>query len=171
MGGVLTSFSLCHHADQVTSLWGHFLVDWLGLGAYYKHPFSAFNPSTINHKDTIKILERNDADVVGVRNGCSFTGWTGSGFDEDSFTLNAGVTDRWKWSPHVTNIRIFGCYNIYNFTIITYLQLIRSKVGGVCRIPAVHCTVYSTVKYSTVYRKFEERILYLQCNCRGKKPV
>jgi len=38
---------------------------------------------------------RNDADVVGVRNGCSFTGWTGSSFDEDSFTLNAGVTDRW----------------------------------------------------------------------------
>jgi len=38
---------------------------------------------------------RNDADVVGVRNGCSFTGWTGSGFDEDSFTLNAGATDRW----------------------------------------------------------------------------
>ena len=25
----------------------------------------------------IDIISRNDADVVGVRNGCTFTGWTG----------------------------------------------------------------------------------------------
>ena len=56
--------------------------------------FSAFSPSTID-EHRIKNLLRNDADVVGLRNGCSFTGWTGSGFDEDSFSLNAGATDRW----------------------------------------------------------------------------
>lgn len=38
---------------------------------------------------------RNDADVVAVRNGCTFTGWTGSAFDEETFTINAGATDRW----------------------------------------------------------------------------
>jgi len=38
---------------------------------------------------------RNDADVIGVRNGCTFFGWTGSGFDGNSFKLTAGATDRW----------------------------------------------------------------------------
>ena len=38
---------------------------------------------------------RNDADLVGVRSGCSFTGWTGSSFDGDSFSLTAGMSDRW----------------------------------------------------------------------------
>ena len=37
---------------------------------------------------------RNDADLVGVRSGCSFTGWTGSSFDGDSFSLTAGMRDR-----------------------------------------------------------------------------
>ena len=26
---------------------------------------------------SLDIISRNDADVVGVRNGCTFTGWTG----------------------------------------------------------------------------------------------
>jgi len=38
---------------------------------------------------------RNDADVVGVRHGCTFTGFTGGSFDGDSFSLSAGDTDRW----------------------------------------------------------------------------
>jgi len=38
---------------------------------------------------------RNDADVIGVKNGCTFFGWTGSGFDGNSFKLTAGATDRW----------------------------------------------------------------------------
>jgi len=38
---------------------------------------------------------RNDADVLGVRSGCSFTGWTGSAYNYNSFTLTAGATDRW----------------------------------------------------------------------------
>ena len=37
---------------------------------------------------------RNDADVVGVRHGCTFTGFTGGSFDGDSFSLSAGNTDR-----------------------------------------------------------------------------
>jgi len=38
---------------------------------------------------------RNDADILGVRSGCSFTGWTGSSFDGDNFSLTAGMSDRW----------------------------------------------------------------------------
>jgi len=38
---------------------------------------------------------RNDADVVGVRHGCSFIGFTGGSFDGESFSLSAGDTDRW----------------------------------------------------------------------------
>merc|ERR1712181_63156 len=38
---------------------------------------------------------RNDADVIGVRNGCTFLGWTSSDFRGNSFKLTAGATDRW----------------------------------------------------------------------------
>jgi len=38
---------------------------------------------------------RNDADLVGVRNGCTFTGFSGDNFDGDSFVLTAGAHDRW----------------------------------------------------------------------------
>jgi len=37
---------------------------------------------------------RNDADVVGVRHGCSFTGFTDSGFAGDTFTVTAGDLNR-----------------------------------------------------------------------------
>ena len=37
---------------------------------------------------------RNDADVVAVRNGCTFTGWTGSGYDGETFTVTAGPGPR-----------------------------------------------------------------------------
>jgi len=38
---------------------------------------------------------RNDADIVAVRNGCTFTGYMGEAFDGESFVLTAGATDRW----------------------------------------------------------------------------
>ena len=28
--------------------------------------------------------------MLGVRNGCTFTGWTGSGYDGETFTVTAG---------------------------------------------------------------------------------
>ena len=37
---------------------------------------------------------RNDADVLGIRNGCTFTGWTGSGYDGETFTATAGPGPR-----------------------------------------------------------------------------
>merc|ERR1711962_1938700 len=43
---------------------------------------------------------RNDAEMVGVRSGCTFTGWTSTGYSGNSFTITAGATDRWvrfKW--------------------------------------------------------------------------
>jgi len=38
---------------------------------------------------------RNDADVVGVRRGCTFTGWTLVGFGGEAFDLTAKETERW----------------------------------------------------------------------------
>ena len=40
------------------------------------------------------LLIRNDADVLGIRNGCTFTGWTGSGYDGEKFTVTAGPGPR-----------------------------------------------------------------------------
>ena len=37
---------------------------------------------------------RNDADIVAVRNGCTFTGWTGSGYDGETFTVTGGPGPR-----------------------------------------------------------------------------
>ena len=46
-------------------------------------------------KPSINILpNRNDADVLGIRNGCTFTGWTGSGYDGETFTATAGPGPR-----------------------------------------------------------------------------
>ena len=42
-----------------------------------------------------KIVEfRNDADTIGVRHGCTFTGFTGSSFDGEQMVVTAGITDR-----------------------------------------------------------------------------
>jgi len=38
---------------------------------------------------------RNDADVVGVRKGCSFSAWTQVGFEGDRFDLTALENERW----------------------------------------------------------------------------
>jgi len=38
---------------------------------------------------------RNDVDTIGVRSGCTFTGFTGSGFDGNRMVLTAGNSDRW----------------------------------------------------------------------------
>ena len=38
---------------------------------------------------------RNDADIVAVRRGCTFTGFTGSSFNGERFTVTAGSADRW----------------------------------------------------------------------------
>jgi len=38
---------------------------------------------------------RNDIDTIGLRNGCTFTGFTGSSFDGNQMVLTAGATDRW----------------------------------------------------------------------------
>ena len=37
---------------------------------------------------------RNDADLIGLKNGCTFTGFTGSSFDGEKMIFTAGVTDR-----------------------------------------------------------------------------
>ena len=39
---------------------------------------------------------RNDADTVGVKRGCTFTGFTGSNFDGEQIVVTAGIRDRWQ---------------------------------------------------------------------------
>jgi len=38
---------------------------------------------------------RNDIDTIGVRNGCTFTGFTGSSFDGNQMVVTAGTMDKW----------------------------------------------------------------------------
>jgi len=38
---------------------------------------------------------RNDVDTIGVRRGCTFTGFTGSSFNGERMILTAGNSDRW----------------------------------------------------------------------------
>jgi len=41
------------------------------------------------------LFDRNDADLVAVRAGCTFTAWTEVAFAGDKMTLVAGSRDRW----------------------------------------------------------------------------
>jgi len=59
---------------------------------------------------------RNDADTIGLRSGCTFTGFTGSSFDGEKMIFTAGVKDRWlvlenspAYSPFHENIESFQC--------------------------------------------------------------
>jgi len=38
---------------------------------------------------------RNDIDTIGVRSGCTFTGFTGSSFDGNQMVVTAGIVDKW----------------------------------------------------------------------------
>ena len=42
----------------------------------------------------IHLSFRNDVDVIGLKNGCTFTGFSGSSFDGNKMTFTAGVKDR-----------------------------------------------------------------------------
>merc|ERR1712032_335797 len=44
---------------------------------------------------TQEILERNDMDLIGVRAGCTFTGFAGNGFTGNRATVRAEQWDRW----------------------------------------------------------------------------
>jgi len=59
---------------------------------------------------------RNDADIVGVRRGCTFTGWTQVGFGGEAFDLTAKERERWlvfaedpTFSYFDENIESFQC--------------------------------------------------------------
>ena len=43
----------------------------------------------------IMVLTRNDMDVVGVRAGCTFTGFSGSAFNGNSVMVRAEQWDHW----------------------------------------------------------------------------
>ena len=48
--------------------------------------------TTIN---STMVLIRNDMDVVGVRAGCTFTGFSGSAFNGNSVMVRAELWDHW----------------------------------------------------------------------------
>jgi len=59
---------------------------------------------------------RNDADIVGVREGCMFTGWTGVSYDGERIVLDAHQNDFWvvfaRWPQYENfheNILSFQC--------------------------------------------------------------
>jgi len=60
---------------------------------------------------------RNDADVVGVRGGCTFTAWTEVGFQGERLHLVAGEAERWvvfeqdtMYANFHENIESFQCH-------------------------------------------------------------
>merc|ERR1719234_2204742 len=60
---------------------------------------------------------RNDADVVGVRGGCTFTAWTEVGFQGERLLLVAGEAERWvvfeqdtMYANFHENIESFQCH-------------------------------------------------------------
>ena len=46
-------------------------------------------------KNNVTNILRNDMDVVGVRAGCTFTGFSGSDFDGNSVMVRAEQSDHW----------------------------------------------------------------------------
>ena len=43
----------------------------------------------------MQVLPRNDADIVAVRRGCKFTGWTGVSYDGEKIVVDAWQEDYW----------------------------------------------------------------------------
>ena len=43
----------------------------------------------------IFLISRNDADIVAVRQGCKFTGWTGVSYDGEKIVVDAWQNDFW----------------------------------------------------------------------------
>ena len=43
----------------------------------------------------LQVLPRNDADIVAVRRGCKFTGWTGVSYDGEKIVVDAWQEDFW----------------------------------------------------------------------------
>ena len=72
-----------------------------------------------------EFCRRNDADIVGVRSGCTFTGWTGTSFDGEKFSLTAGMSDRW----HLSFLPSIGFLLLY--------------LGGLS-LPSLKCTRHLT---------------------------
>ena len=60
-----------------------FKYRWIGFS------FSLFSSSLLF------LISRNDADIVAVRQGCKFTGWTGVSYDGEKIVVDAWQNDFW----------------------------------------------------------------------------
>ena len=52
---------------------------------------------------------RNDADILGVRRGCTFIGYSNANFDSSAgnFVLTSGATDRWQTKKNTMTMSAF----------------------------------------------------------------
>ena len=52
---------------------------------------------------------RNDADILGVRRGCTFIGYSNANFDSSAgnFVLTSGATDRWQTKKDTMTMSAF----------------------------------------------------------------
>ena len=52
---------------------------------------------------------RNDADILGVRRGCTFVGYSNANFDSSAgnFVLTSGATDRWQTKKDTMTMSAF----------------------------------------------------------------
>ena len=167
----------------------------------------------------IDIMSRNDADVVGVRNGCTFTGWTGRYWIKKCALLWRHVT--WKQVGcikdkrgsyikrkkekerkiflatlstylHAPNLLSMSwapwCFSAYNgdtFTVtagpglkdrwtmflLFFINLLCLFWAGLSQINCCiffvnHIFRWIVFSQSPLYKKFDESILSIQCNCR-----
>ena len=83
----LVAGNLCCRKVDASSAIGALIGDTGQLLPYHRHAPSAQEQ---RHQHW-----RNDMDVVGVRAGCTFTGFSGSSFDGNSVMVRAEQSDHW----------------------------------------------------------------------------
>ena len=68
-----------------------FKYRWIGFS------FSLFSSSLLFliSSSLLFLISRNDADIVAVRQGCKFTGWTGVSYDGEKIVVDAWQNDFW----------------------------------------------------------------------------
>ena len=78
--------------DGTSVLWMVRILTWDGHRGAYGQPY---------HWLLIYSVYRNDIDTVGVRAGCTFTGFSRSGYGGTSISISAALTERYwdQYSP------------------------------------------------------------------------
>ena len=64
--------------------------------------------------------------MLGVRNGCTFTGWTGSGYDGETFTVTAGTGQKDRCGIYMVLTRLFSSLEVTGGSFSQNLHSTRS---------------------------------------------